>query len=399
MSMVAESEFRSAMPAKPPFWNDPSVRSIFYQALAVVAVLALALFVISNTIHNLQKQNIASGFGFLNVTSGFAIGSSLIEYNETSTYGRAFLVGLLNTLLVSALGIVCATVIGFIIGIARLSSNWLVAKLAAAYIEIIRNIPLLLQIFFWYFAVLRALPSARQSVSIFGVAFLNIRGFYVPKPLFQPGFDAIPIAFLVGVLATIFLYRWAKKRQEATGQIFPTGRAGLALIVGLPLIAAIATGFPVKWDIPRLQGFNFVGGSVLIPEFASLLVGLSIYTSAYIAEIVRGGIMAVSHGQTEAAGALGLTRLTMLRLVVIPQAMRVIIPPLTSQYLNLTKNSSLAAAIAYPELVSVFAGTVLNQTGQAVETIGVTMLVYLAISLTISLAMNLYNRKMALVER
>jgi general L-amino acid transport system permease protein len=395
--VTAEAEFRQA--PRPQAWRDPAMRALAYQVVTVVLVVAFVWFIASNTIHNLARQNIASGFGFMHVTAGFAIGTSLIEYNPQSTYGRAFVVALLNTLLISALAIVCATILGFIVGIARLSSNWLVAKLAGAYVEIIRNVPLLLQIFFWYFAVLRALPSARQSLSIFGAVFLNIRGLYIPKALFQPGFDAIPIAFVIGIVATVILRRWAKKRQEATGQIFPTGWSGLGLILGLPLLAAAVTGFPIKWEMPELHGFNFVGGSVLTPEFASLLAGLSVYTSAYIAEIVRSGILAVSHGQTEAASALGLTRVSSLRLVIVPQAMRVIIPPLTSQYLNIVKNSSLAAAIAYPELVSVFAGTVLNQTGQAIETIGLTMMVYLGISLAISFAMNVFNRKMALVER
>jgi general L-amino acid transport system permease protein len=396
--MAVDSDVKLA-PSRPPVWNDPAYRAMFIQLVTILLITAFAWYVISNTIHNLAKENIASGFEFLHRTAGFGITMSLIEYTEKSTYGRAFLVGLLNTLLISALGVVFATVLGFFIGIARLSSNWLVAKLAAAYVEIIRNTPLLLQIFFWYFAVLRTLPPARQSMGAFDAIFLNIRGLYLPRPIFEPGFEVVPIAFLAAVAIAIVLGRWARKRFEATGRLFPAGWTGLGLIVGLPLLALAAAGFPLSWSYPKLQGFNFTGGLVIIPEFVSMLLGLSIYTASYIAEIVRSGILAVSHGQTEASGALGLSRLLTLRLVVIPQAMRVIIPPLTSQYLNLTKNSSLGAAIAYPELVHVFMGTVLNQTGQAIETVGVGMLVYLAISLSISLGMNQYNRKMALVER
>ena len=271
--------------------------------------------------------------------------------------------------------------------------------MAATYIEILRNIPLLLQLFFWYFAVLRALPGTRDSIELFGVIFINNRGLTSPAPVFEPGFSYITIAFGIAVVAVIILTRWAHKRQDATGEQFKTFRVGAGLIIGLPLLAAIFTGFPLSWDMPELRGFNFVGGIVLIPEFVSLTLALSLYTASFIAEIVRAGIMAVSHGQTEAAFALGLKRGPTLNLVIIPQALRVIIPPLTSQYLNLTKNSSLAAAIAYPDIVLVFAGTVLMQTGQAVEIIGITMGCYLAISLMISGFMNWYNEKMALVER
>ena len=359
--MAVYSEVRLA-PSKPPVWRDPVYRTMFVQVAAIVLIAAFGWYVVSNTIHNLQKQNIASGFAFLDTTAGFAITTSLIEYTEKSTYGRAFMVGLLNTILISALGIACATALGFIVGVARLSSNWLVAKLATAYVEVIRNTPLLLQIFFWYFAVLRALPPARQSLVAFDTVFLNIRGLYVPRPIFQPGFEAVPIAFLAAIALTIVLRRWARKRFEATGHLFPTGWTGVGLIVGLPLLALAVTGFPLSWDYPTLQGFNFSGGMVIVPEFVSMLFGLSIYTASYIAEIVRAGILAVSHGQTEASGALGLSRVQTLRLVVIPQAMRVIIPPLTSQYLNLTKNSSLAVFVGYPDLTQVFTGAVRSAT-------------------------------------
>jgi len=386
-------------PAKPPIWNDPRYRALFFQVLVLALVIAGGVFLVNNTLANLARQGIASGFDFLGRTAGFSISMSLIEYAEENSYFRAFLVGLLNTLLVAGIGVVIATIIGFTVGIARLSQNWLIAKLAAVYIETLRNIPLLLQLFFWYFGVLRNLPRPRNSVSLFDTFFLNNRGLSSPSPVFEPGFVVISIAFIIAVVAVIFLARWARKRQEATGQQFHTVYASLAILLGLPLIAAALTGFPLSWDYPVLKGFNFEGGMVLIPEFVSLVLALSVYTAAFIAEIVRAGILAVSHGQTEAAYSLGLRPGPTLRLVVVPQALRVIIPPLTSQYLNLTKNSSLAAAIAYPDLVLVFAGTVLMQTGQAVEIIVITMAVYLTISLLISAFMNWYNKKMALVER
>lgn len=384
---------------RPPLFYDPRVRAIFFQVLVLGIVLLGGAYLVSNTLANLARQGIASGFGFLDTTAGFSISMSLIEYSEESSYGRVFLVGLLNTLLVSGIGIVFATILGFLIGVARLSQNWIVSKIAAAYIEILRNIPLLLQLFFWYFAVLRALPGTRNSIELFGLFYINNRGLSSPSPIFEPGFSTIVIAFGIAVVAVFMLARWARKRQERTGEQFPTFWAGLGVIVGLPLLAAIITGFPLSWDVPKLKGFNFVGGIVLIPEFVSLALALSLYTASFIAEIVRAGIMSVSHGQTEAAFALGLQRGPTLRLVIIPQALRVIIPPLTSQYLNLTKNSSLAAAIAYPDIVLVFAGTVLMQTGQAVEIIVITMGCYLVISLLISGFMNWYNQKMALVER
>ncbi|MFQ5937789.1 MAG: amino acid ABC transporter permease [Acidiferrobacterales bacterium] len=386
-------------PAKPPIWNDPRYRALFFQVVVLGGVILLCIFLVNNTLANLARQGIASGFDFLGTTAGFSISMSLIEYAEENTYFRAFVVGLLNTILVSAIGVVLATIIGFIIGVARLSRNWLLAKLAAVYIETLRNIPLLLQLFFWYFAVLRALPGPRQSASLFDTFFLNNRGLFSPKPIFEPGFVAMPVAFVVAVVAVIFLARWAHKRQEETGQQFHTIYYSLGILIGLPFLAAAVTGFPLSWDYPALKGFNYKGGMELIPEFVALVLALSTYTASFIAEIVRAGILGVSHGQTEAAHALGLRPGPTLRLVIIPQALRIIIPPLTSQYLNLTKNSSLAAAIAYPDLVLVFAGTVLMQTGQAVEIIAITMAVYLTISLLISGFMNWYNKKIALVER
>ena len=386
-------------PAKTAVWNDPRYRALFFQVLVIGVVIGLGAYLVSNTLDNMQRRGIASGFSFLGNTAGFDIQMHLIDYREESSYGRAFVVALLNTLLVSAIGVVLTTILGFVIGIARLSGNWLVARLAAAYIEVIRNIPLLLQIFFWYFAVLRALPAPRNSFSAFDTIFLNLRGLFVPRPVFEPGFAAIPIAFLVAVVGVVVLARWAQRRRDVTGQHFHTVYASFAILFGLPLLAAAVMGFPLTWTHPVLQGFNFRGGVVLIPEFVALLLALSTYTASYIAEIVRAGILAVSHGQTEAAYSVGLRPGLTLRLVIIPQALRVIIPPLTSQYLNLTKNSSLAAAIAYPDIVLVFAGTVLMQAGQAVEIVAITMAVYLTISLLISAFMNWYNKKMALVER
>ena len=386
-------------PAKAAIWNDPKYRSLFFQAVLLALVVWGGMTIFNNTTANMERQGIASGFGFMNTTAGFGIITSLIEYTEASSYGRAFLVGLLNTLMLSALGVVAATILGVIIGVARLSKNWLVRKLASVYIETFRNIPLLLQIFFWYFAVLRALPSPKNSVNWADSFFLNNRGLYSPAPVPEPGLNIVLWSVFIAIIATIFMARWAKKRQEATGQQFHTVYASIGLIVGLPLLASMLTGFPLSWTQPELKGFNFVGGMVIIPEFIAMWVSLSIYTASFIAEVVRAGIQSVSHGQTEAAMALGLKPNHSLRLVILPQALRVIIPPLTNQYLNLTKNSSLAAAIAYPELVSVFTGTVLNQTGQAVEIIAITMAVYLTISLTISAFMNWYNAKMALVER
>ncbi len=385
--------------AKAPPWADPRVRAIGFQVLAVAATVALLAFVADNTVANLARRGIHTGLSFLGEQAGFGILFSLIPYSEASTYGRAFLVGLLNTLLVSALGIVAATIIGFVIGLARLAPNWLVSRLAGAYVETVRNIPLLLQIFFWYFAVLRALPLPRQSVSFLGVAFLNNRGLYLPAPTHSQGEGWVGLAVLAGAVLIALATR-AARRQRARGEtglgVLAAGWAGaVALVVAVGWIAGFAAG----WARPQLAGFNFRGGVVLIPEFVAMFVALSIYTAAYIAEVVRAGVLSVGRGQTEAAMALGLSRGQTLRLVVVPQAMRVIVPPLTNQYLNLTKNSSLAAAIAYPELVSVFAGTVLNQTGQAVVVIGITMAVYLAISLSIALAMNLYNRRTAPVGR
>lgn len=387
-------------PARVAFYNDPKVRSIAYQ-VALCAVIGFLVYAAArNAIANLERAHIASGFGFWNTTAGFDISQALIQFDsQTSSYGRAFWVGLLNTLLVAGIGIVIATILGFIIGIARLSKNWLVAKVAAGYVETIRNLPLLLQLLFWYNAVLKALPEFRESFVIPGGIYLNNRGLFIPQPIFGNGFLWVVIAFAVGIIASIAFYIWARKRQERTGQQVPVFSAGLALVFGLPLAALALAGFPLAFVFPAAGRFNINGGIEILPEFAALLFGLSIYTAAFIAEVVRAGILAVSRGQTEAAYSLGLRARPTLRLIVVPQAMRVIIPPLTSQYLNLTKNSTLAVAIGYPDLVQVFTGTVLNQTGQAVEVVAITMAVYLTISLATSLLMNIYNSRIALVER
>ncbi|MGR5300712.1 amino acid ABC transporter permease [Vibrio alfacsensis] len=378
---------------------NPVFRSALFQIIAIAALVFFFYTIINNALTNLNARGIATGFDFLNQEAGFGIGLSLIEYDETFSYGRTFFIGLLNTALVSVLGIILATIIGFVMGIARLSSNWLISRLAAVYIETFRNIPLLLQIFFWYFAVLQALPSPRQSISLGEVIFLNVRGLFLPSPVMGHGSGFVIAAFILGVLASLLIGRWAKNKQRLTGQQTPMVRIVLGLVVGLPLLVYFLAGMPISLDYPELKGFNFRGGISIIPELAALLLALSVYTASFIAEIVRSGINAVSHGQTEAAMSLGLPRAKTLKLVVIPQAMRIIIPPLTSQYLNLTKNSSLAMAIGYPDLVSVFAGTTLNQTGQAIEIIAMTMGVYLTLSLITSALMNVYNRKVALVER
>lgn len=380
-------------------FSNPAVRAWLFQILAVIAVISIAVYLIHNTINNLNNSGITSGFSFLDRSAGFGIVQHLIDYEQGDTYGRVFVVGLLNTLLVSALCIVFASFLGFFLGLARLSDNWLLRKLSTIYIETFRNIPPLLQIFFWYFAVLRNLPGPRQAVNALDLMFLSNRGLYIPAPQMGEGFFAFCAAVAIAVVVTIGLFRFNKMHQTKTGQLRRTWPAAVALIVFLPMISQWIFGAAFHWDIPALRGFNFRGGMVLIPELAALTLALSVYTSAFIAEIIRSGILAVPYGQHEAARSLGLPNPVTLRQVIIPQALRVIIPPLTSQYLNIVKNSSLAAAIGYPDMVSLFAGTVLNQTGQAIETIAMTMSVYLIISLSISLLMNIYNRRIALIER
>ena len=388
----------AAIPPPVAVIYDPRVRSAIYQLALVLALAWLGYQFALNAAANLGARNIASGLGFFHNTAGFGINLSLIPYDETDTYGRAFLVGLLNTLLVSGTGIVLATVLGFTIGIGRLSSNWLVARIAGGYVEVIRNLPLLFQILFWYLAVLGTLPGPRASLSIFGAIFINNRGFVVPALRPAEGFIHVVMALGLGVLATIGLALWARRVRERTGRMVPVLWKAVALIVGLPVATFVATGLPIEVDLPRLQGFNFIGGTRIIPELVALLMALSTYTASFIAEIVRAGILAVPRGQSEAGLALGLRRGQLLRLILIPQALRIIVPPLTNQYLNLTKNSSLAVAIGYPDLFAVFAGTTLNQTGQAIEIIAITMAVYLSLSLATSMLMNWYNSHVRLID-
>jgi len=389
----------SAGPKGPALWNNPRVRAIAFQITALLMLVWGFWTIFQNTLTNMESRGITTGFGFLDNTAGFGILFSLIPYDETNTYGRTFVVGLLNTILVSCLSILCATILGFVVGVARLSSNWLIAKMALVYVEVTRNIPLLLQIFFWYFAVLRTLPGPRQSLDLPGNAFLNNRGLYIPWPHLEAGFWLVWVAIAVAVAGSVVLVRWARRRQNATGARFPAWSSALALVIVLPTLAFLLAGSPASLDVPELKGFNFKGGGRLIPELMALWTALTVYTAAFIGEIVRSGIQSVSHGQTEAAQALGLRRGLALRMIIIPQAMRVVIPPLTSQYLNIAKNSSLATAIGYPDLVSVFMGTTLNQTGQAVEIVAMSMAVYLTISLSISFLMNAYNQAMAMRER
>ncbi len=392
-------------PARASLFYDPKVRGLFFQGVLVLIIGFLAYEAVTNAVRNLRSAGIASGFGFLNNAAGFDVSQKLIPFSSAgSSYGEAFVVGLLNTLLVAAIGIVLATILGFAIGVARLSSNWVVAKVAMVYVEIVRNLPLLLQLLFWYNAVLAPLPAPRQSISFGAGFYLNNRGLFFPRPILNDAAWLIPFALVVGVTIWFLFRTWARRKQAKTGKQYPIGLVGFGAILGLPILvwlalAAIGGANPITFDIPEQQRFNLRGGMQVFPEFVALLVGLVTYTAGFIAEVVRAGILAVSRGQTEAAYSLGLPPGRTLKLVVIPQAMRVIVPPLTSQYLNLTKNSSLAVAIGYPDLVQVFMGTVLNQTGQAVEVVAITMAVYLTISLVTSAIMNIYNRRVAIVER
>ncbi len=385
--------------ARPKPRRAPQLRRLALQALLLCAVAGIAYGAFVNAADNLAAAHISSGFGFWNNTAGFDISQTLIPYSSSvSTFGQAFWVGLLNTLLVAAIGIVLATALGFSIGIARLSRNWMVARLAGGYVELIRNVPLLLQLLFWYNAVLKTLPELRGSLAFAG-GDLNNRGLFLPRPNFGSGFGAVVAALAIGIGVTFLLRRWALRRQEETGARPRILLPAVALIVGLPTLVFFLVGSPLSFSFPELGRFNITGGLEILPEFAALVVALTIYTAAFIAEVVRAGILAVPSGQTEAAAALGLRSGLTTRLIVVPQAMRVIVPPLTSQYLGLIKNSSLAVAIGYPDLVQIFTGSVLNLTGQAIECVALTMAVYLALSLFTSLMMNLYGRRIAAVER
>ena len=373
-------------------------RNLFFQILAVGAVAAAFAFLALNTVDNLERRNISTGFGFLDREAGMEIGESPIAYAPSNTYGRAFVVGLLNTLQVAVIGIALASAVGLAVGLARLSHNWLIGRLAAIYVETLRNVPLLLQLFFWYALITEASPLPRDALNPLPGVYLSTRGLQFPALVTDPAHVWIPLAFLAGLAGLWGFLRWARGRRERTGSAPPAWPAALALLVLPPAAALALSGAPLGLESPEFHRFNFRGGAALTPEFSALLLGLTLYTAAFIAEIVRSGIQAIPRGQWEAARALGLRPGRVLKDVILPQALRVIIPPLTSQYLNLTKNSSLAVAIAYPDLVSI-ANVTINQTGQAIECIAIIMAVYLTISLAISLAMNLYNRAVALVER
>jgi general L-amino acid transport system permease protein len=366
-------------------------RGLFVQILFVAALAWIGYEIAANARANLETQRITSGFEFLKNTAGFDVSQNLIPYSGSDPYTRVLLVGLLNTLVVSIIGIFFATVIGFLVALGRLSPNWLLSRISGGYVELLRNLPVLFQILFWYLAVLAALPNPRQSVALFGSFFLSNRGFVIPKPIGTAGFEPFAVAVLVGIVASLLWRRYARRQLFESGRMIRIWPYVVGSLIGLPLVTSLVFGAPVTFEIPELKGFNFSGGSRLIPEFVALTLALSTYTAAFIAEIVRAGILSVHRGQMEAGASLGLSRGSTLRLIVVPQALRVILPPLTNQYLNLTKNSSLAVGIGYPDLFSVFAGTTLSQTGQAIEIIGITMGVYLLISLVTSAIMSFYS--------
>lgn len=377
---------------------NPEVRGYVYQALTIIIVVAFIYTAVTNAAENLARANMTAGFDFLGNRAGFDIGQSLIAYSSDSTYFRALVVGLVNTLVIAFFGIITASIIGLLVGVGRLSQNWLIARLCTVYVEFFRNIPPLLVIFFWYKLVLDILPGVKQSIELPLSVYLNNRGVFMPAPMFGEGSSLILIALVIGIALAFGFSRWAKSKQMATGKQYPTISVGLALIVGLPVLTFLALGAPLSFDSPVLGKFNLNGGMVVGPEFLSLYLALSFYTASFIAEIVRAGIRGVAKGQSEAAHALGIRPGLTTRLVVLPQALRIIIPPLTSQYLNLTKNSSLAIAVGYADLVAV-GGTILNQSGRSIEIIAIWMLMYVSISLITSLFMNWFNAKMALVER
>ncbi len=381
------------------FLRDRKIRGYLFQLITIIGVVAFLWYIGVNTSHNIEQRGIKTGFGFLNSTAGFGINDSPIPYNPSDTYGRVFLVGLLNTLIVSFVAIILSTILGVIIGIFRLSENWMIKKLSAAYIEIFRNIPILLQILFWYNVVLRSLPSPRNSIDLFGKIFINNRGVYIPKPAWDTTSISIIVSIFIVIIFIFFLNKWANKRQEKTGEEFPVLLTSIVLLIVVPVLAYFIGGANLDFSYPHLRGFNFQGGKQYYPEFVALALAISVYTATFIAEAVRSGIEAVPKGQKEAAASLGLSSYQSLKLVILPQSIRIAIPPIINQYLNVVKNSSLATAIGYPELVTVFAGTTLNQTGQAIEIIAITMLVYLIISLFVSAILNWINFKMKIKER
>ncbi len=396
--MATQEALRSEDTARVSPLNDPKVRGLVYQVVVFVLLVVFIYWIIGNTVENLRRANIASGFGFLNGRAGFDVSQNLIEFSSDSTFARALVVGFINTLVVAITGIVTASIVGFLVGIGRLSRNWLIQKICTVYVELFRNIPPLLVIFFWYLGVLSVLPLPRDSIDLPLGSYLNSRGLYLPRFVWGDGAWLIGVSLLVAIALSVFVARRARARQMATGQQFPVLWTSIGLIVGLPLLAFVVSGFPLSFEVPKLSTFNLTGGMQIKPEFIALYLALSFYTASFIAEIVRAGIIGVPKGQSEASFALGLRSGQALRLVVIPQALRIIIPPLTSQYLNLTKNSSLAIAVGYADLVAI-GGTILNQTGQSIEIVAIWMVVYLGLSLLTSVFMNWFNSRMALVER
>lgn len=373
------------------YWNRGQVRATIYQWGLVVGLLLLIGWVVDTSATNLARLGITAGFGFLSDEAGFSISPALVSYSPQSSYGMAIVVTLLNTVVLAVSAIAFATILGFVVGISRLSGNWLLRKLASGYVEIFRNVPLLLQLFFWYFAALRLLPDKRNSVSFFDVGFLNIEGFVVPSPVAEPGLGAVGLALLVALVAAWWVRRRARRRQARTGEAFPVWRVALALVVIVPLGVAWVLGFPMTWDIPTFGRFNFEGGVTLSPEFVAMLVALTLYNAAFIGEIIRAGILSVHKGQREAAYSIGFRPVQIYAEIVIPQAMRLIVPPLTNQYLNLTKSTALAMAIGYADLFWALGGAIESQTGQVLELQAITLGLYLAISLIIAAIMNWYN--------
>ncbi|HKJ65077.1 MAG TPA: amino acid ABC transporter permease [Desulfopila sp.] len=380
------------------FWNDEKTRGVLYQIVTAALVAFIGYYLISNVQHNMERQSIASGFGFLDQEAAFEIGETPIEYSAADTYGRALIVGVINTLKVSVVGMILTTILGTFIGVCSLSSNWLISRFGNAYVELFQNIPVLLQLFFFYALFYEAFPGPRQALTPLAGIFLSNRGIDFGVPAAHYAWLAMGTAFLIACVASAVIIRWARRRQEKTGRQFPVASVSLALVIVLPFITWLGCGAPMAMDVPVLKGFNFKGGVNISPEFSALLVGLVLYTAAFVAQIVRAGIQSISSGQTEAAMSIGLKSKHLMMLVIFPQALRVIVPPLTSQLLNLTKNSSLAVAIGYPDFVQV-AGTTINQTGQAVEGVALMMLVYLSCSLLTSAFMNWYNKKIAIIER
>ena len=381
------------------FWYSSNIRTNFYQFCLVLGIVAASAWVIDTSSTNLDKLGIKTGLDFLDTEAGFAISQSLIPFSDTSTYAEALIVCILNTVVLSLAAIILSTILGFFVALSRLSSNWLLNKISNIYVEIFRNVPLLLQLFFWYFAVLKLLPDKRQSVSFFDIAFLNIEGLVVPSPIFGEGAYYVVCSIFVAILLVVLLYYWAKKRQEYTGNTFPVFRWGLLIILLLPLIVAWLTSFPISWKIPVFGRFNFQGGTELLPEFVAMLFGLTLYNAAFIGEIIRAGIMSVNKGQREAAASIGLSPRQIYNEVIVPQALRLIIPPLTNQYLNLTKSTALASAIAYPDLFWAVNGAILVQTGQVLELQALTLGAYLGLSLIIALTMNTFNQVTKIKER